>query len=96
MDKFGIFNILNSFFNKKEQTNEQPTLTSNQNNGEQTDFLSSLLNSLSAKPQAQQNISKPQQKVVSPPQMPLQAQMLNTMRSHDDFIKRVQENQQKL
>ena len=96
MDKFGIFNILNSFFNKKEQTNEQASPSPTKTNGEQTDFLSSLLNSLSAKPQPQQTTPKPQQKITPPPQIPLQSQMLNTMRSHDDFIKRVQENQQKL
>ena len=85
MDKFGIFNLLNSFFSlgksENEKTNDTPSGTN--------DLLSNLLSSLT-------NPKKPEnknEKTVSAPPMPLQNSMLSTINSHDAIVKRVKEKQ---
>jgi len=50
------------------------------------DALNSLLNSVK---------NPPKEQPTSKTHTPLQSSMLTTMRSHDDFVKRVKENQNK-
>ena len=98
MDKFGIFNILNSFFSKNNNQSQQTDSVSPEKSNGQNDFLGGLLSSLTNSNQAQQSSAKPQKPQATTketPPLPLQAQMLSTMRSHDDFIKRVKQKQQK-
>ena len=83
MDKFGIFNLLSSFFNFYQQ-NKQST----ENNNEQFNFanaLSSLGKNQDVTTQKEQNIAPKNSSI------PLQASMLATMASHDQFVKRVKE-----
>ena len=87
MDKFGIFNLLNSFFTPaKPQTQQSDTnFTAPTNNA--NDFLSGLLNSLSSSNNDKNQQLPPQNKAPSHP--PLQSGMINVMNNHDAFIKRV-------
>lgn len=86
MDKFGIFKLINSFFNFCEQNKSQK----NENNRQENNGLNGILSALMPKesPAQQQKESKEQ-----PPKnfAPLQSSMLSTMNSHDQFIKRVKE-----
>ena len=77
MDKFGIFNILNSLLGSKN--------TSDSFNKEQSSGLNSLLGALTPTP----NQTPPQEKNTSTPPLPLQESMISTMNRHDEFIKRV-------
>ncbi len=81
MDKFGIFKLINSFFSF--YSNVQKENSNNDKKGN-LDPLTNILSSLEAKNDA------PKDKTPTP--VPLQAQMLSTMRSHDDFVKRVKNN----
>ena len=91
MDKFGIFNLLNSLatLNNKTGTSIKDTQS------DSPSFVQSLMSALSnnvAQPstqpkQAQTEQSRSPQERASQP--PLQYAMLSTMRSHDEFIKRV-------
>ena len=87
MDKFGIFKLLNSFFNFYEQnkgnfnSNSSPVKTDTPNP------LNSILNSINNKIQQEQ----PKQEKITQQAIPLQSSMLSTMNSHDEFIKRVKE-----
>jgi hypothetical protein len=88
LDKFGVFKLLNSFLNTAKQ---QSGNTNGQNEQSGTDFINAissiLQNGIGAKPNAFATPDNPAPtKKVSPP---LQSAMLNTMRSHDDFVKRV-------
>ena len=79
MDKFGIFNLLNSLLSK----NSSEISDNSQQNSGVENFLSSLI---SPKKQPEKsNATK-----ISPPS-PLQSSMLGTISSHDAFIKRVKE-----
>ena len=89
MDKFGIFKLLNSFFDfYKQRSNEQ--------NGEGTSNFPSLF----APVPATQNPSTPpfkNQESVEPEKYkdkkpPLQNGMLFTIKNHDDIVKRVKNN----
>lgn len=84
MDKFGIFNILNSLlsgFGKDGISEESsPDVNSAGQNNPQ--------NKKSANPDIQGKTQKP----LSPP---LQSSMLNVLNSHDAFIKRVREKNKK-
>ena len=84
MDKFGIFKLLNSFFNFYEQSKENPT-----NNP--TPF--SVENLFSSLKETQQTPTENSQvvEINKPPLAPLQSSMLYTMSSHDEFVKRVKE-----
>lgn len=77
MDKFGIFNLLKGLLSQGNSQN------SNNTDG----ILDGILNSVS---QPKEETPKEEQKKQSFP--PLQSQMLNVMKSHDDFIKRVNKN----
>ena len=103
MDKFGIFNLLSSFFS-------QNSLAKNSNGSENNSFsplIGNLLSSLSGnKPSASmQNqshetssainaVSSEQSdtstKIVDKP--PLQYQMLQTMQNHDRFVQKVKKS----
>ncbi len=83
MDKFGIFNLLNSFFSANGQKNQDsPNQSANTDN-----LLSSLFSSLNNQKKPENNAIKPIPTInVSPP---LQQSMLSTMKNHDNFVKRV-------
>ena len=85
MDKFGIFKILNSFFNFYEQNK-------NASQENQPNMFNSLLSSLTnPKDQnTQPQVQKKQENSPSPAH-PLQSSMLSVMNSHDQFVKRVKE-----
>ncbi len=84
MDKFGIFNILNSLFSLNNQKN--PTENANSAPFSLDKFLSSFNNNNSQTP-AVNTKPLPEKKVFAP----LQSSMLCTMHSHDQFVKRVKE-----
>ena len=85
MDKFGIFNLLNSFFSFNKSENGQ----SGNSSAPSSELLGNLLNSLSSNKQAENN----NQKATLSPPMPLQNSMLSTINSHDAIVKRVKEKQ---
>ncbi len=85
MDKFGIFNLLNSFFPLNKTENEQSKDTSSNS----TDLLSNLISSLTNNKSNQTKSEKPTNH--SP--TPLQSSMLSTINSHDAIVKRVKEKQ---
>ncbi len=79
MDKFGIFKLLNSFLGSgKDQNSFSST------NG--SDFLTSALNNIIPNQQPNNNPPTPIKT-----EKPLQSNMLFTMRSHDEFVKRVKQ-----
>lgn len=100
MDKFGIFNLLSSFFS-------QNTFSQNSNDSANNSFsplIGNLLSSLSAnKPNSSTQNQVPVQPTQTPPSAdtqanlptkmvdkpPLQYQMLQTMQNHDRFVKKV-------
>ncbi|MBQ9756177.1 MAG: hypothetical protein IJV99_01095 [Clostridia bacterium] len=83
MDKFGIFKLLNSFFNYYEQNKNQTATPQSEN---KFDF-SSLLSNVLPKDTPQKPPTSSQKSFA-----PLQSSMLSTMNSHDQFIKRVKQN----
>ena len=95
MDKFGIFNLLNSFLS----ANSAQEKNTDQENDTKNDTLGSVLsaiknnlntnNSNANKPKTDTTPSQPQ------PIKPLQRSMLSTMTSHDEFIKRVKQKNKK-
>ena len=96
MDKFGIFKLLNSFFNFYEQSKSNSSTQENKNSGGFSDFLSAF-NSQQNQPQTQ-NVSAPNPAEKKPAERvlpPLQTSMLSTMNSHDEFIKRVKNRNNK-
>lgn len=80
MDKFGIFNLLNSLVNGNTAT---PDAQSERNN-----LINDLLGAL-AKPKKQAEEIK--SKAPDSPAAPLQSGMLRAMASHDALVKRVKE-----
>ncbi len=93
MDKFGIFNLLNSFLNFSNNDTQNKTAQTDNNSDKNSpsfkDLLSVLSPSLNNENKEQHPIKKDGKKLSSPP---LQLGMLNTLKSHDDFIKRVKQN----
>ena len=86
MDKFGIFNLLNSFFPLNAQKEELST-----NKTEPAgNLLSNLFSSLS-KPENQNKTTLKTPSPISTPH-PLQEQMLLTVSNHDAIVKRVKQN----
>ena len=84
MDKFGVFNILNSLFALSEKN------SSNEKTNQSPLNLDKILSSLMPKtPQAQTQKEAPLQEKRQ--FAPLQASMLATMQSHEQFVKRVKE-----
>ncbi|MBQ8427325.1 MAG: hypothetical protein IJX16_06180 [Clostridia bacterium] len=93
MDKFGIFKLLNSFFNLYGQKPPEEKANSSTDSGQSSSVFSDLLKSLSSKAPANntdKNSTKNSDGVKSS-FMPLQADMIKTMNSHDEFIKRVKQ-----
>ena len=89
MDKFGIFNLLNSFFTPNKPSDTPTGSNSTTQNDSANSFLNGLLNSFS-KPDGDKNQSpQPQNKKIIHP--PLQSGMISIMNNHDQFIKRVKE-----
>ena len=90
MDKFGIFKLLNSFFNYYEQNKGSSNDNFNSKQNSSQTLLNDLLSSFTNK--SQPTINKVEQsKKVEKVYAPLQSSMLSTMNSHDEFIKRVKE-----
>jgi len=95
MDKFGIFKLLNSFFNlngnNTANANNESETTSSKNDFNLTNFLNAF-NSANDKPTQPEtpepHKTQPQTKKVLPP---LQSSMINTIISHDEFVKRVKD-----
>ena len=82
MDKFGIFNLLGSFLDAyKNQAQERP-----ENTGENQNPLLKMLTNQNKTPSPQKPV---------PTMVPLQQNMLSTMHSHDEFVKRVNKNLKK-
>lgn len=89
MDKFGIFNLLNSFFN----FNNELSPDKNGQTATETTGLSRLFSALN---NSQNNNDQQTKPIVKPqPSAPLQAGMLNTMSSHDQILRRIKENANK-
>lgn len=87
MDKFGIFNLLNSFFTPAKPQNQQSDTNFSAPTNNANDFLSGLLNSISSSNNEKKQQPPPQNKAPAHP--PLQSGMINVMNNHDAFIKRV-------
>ena len=92
MDKFGFFNLLNSFFPQNTQTEQKP----DQKNANSPDFLTNLFSNLNTQNQPTSSPTQPKESSSSPekqakPFAPLQQNMLSTMTNHDNFVKRVKE-----
>lgn len=99
MDKFGIFNLLNSFLCANDAKKE------NENGFSPADAAHSFSAENSAnnrRPEENKELEKPRRNGQNPegfarstPEkhefLPLQAGMLSVMRSHDEFVKRVRE-----
>lgn len=77
MDKFGIFKLLSSVLSSA--TAEKPI---SEETGE------SLTGSSAAN--APKNHTRPKEKTQAKTAVPIQSSMLNVLRNHDDFIRRVQ------
>ncbi len=85
MDKFGIFNLLNSFFSFNKTENGQNTNSTSQNSDLLSNLISSLQNNKSPENKGEKNLSTPP--------LPLQNSMLSTINSHDQIVKRVKAKQ---
>ena len=94
MDKFGIFKLLNSFFNFYEQNKSTSPQEKSQTQKEVSEFLNALCSKntknlpLKDQTQTKQNNTAKSDQPFSPP---LQSAMLATMYSHEQFVKRVKE-----
>ena len=80
MDKFGIFKLLGSFLESYKALGEN----SNADLQKKDNPLSKILSSFTQKPNPAPTPT-PAQAVP----LPLQSGMINTMKSHDEFVKRV-------
>ena len=97
MDKFGIFKLLNSFFNLNGDntaniTNESET-TSTKNDFNLSNFLNAFNTANTASDNTQPATDTKQTAVNHKERIlpPLQSSMLKTMTSHDEFVKRVKD-----
>lgn len=81
MDKFGIFKLLNSFYNFYENNKNSFPPTDKENN------TASPLSFLVPKP-----VRSEPEKEKRPSPTPLQINMLSTINSHDAIVRRVQKN----
>ncbi len=85
MDKFGIFKLLNSFLSLYSQTGKKSGDDSVTNvNSQSPDFTNGIAKLFGGETKP----APPPEKQVVPP---LQANMISTMRAHDDFVKRVKQ-----
>lgn len=91
MDKFGIFNLLNSFLSQNPSSSSEDTSAS----ATESNPLGNLISGLLTPSTQKSNPTKPSEKQpTSKKPLPLQSSMLYTMNSHDEFIKRVAKNKQ--
>ncbi len=90
MDKFGIFNLLNSFLNLSGDKDSQNSQSPAQSSATPNDFLSGLLNNLN-NPTNNQPANQNEKEITAPrkPLAPLQRKMLSTMSTHDQIINRI-------
>lgn len=92
MDKFGIFNLLNSFFSAKTDQTEQPQ----DENSSAPNLLDAVITAVKDKAISPSNDSKTTHGAEKNTHLrPLQSSMLSTMTSHEDFIKRVKQKNEK-
>ncbi len=97
MNKFGIFNLLNSFFPLNAQKNQSSPINDNAQ-----DIASGIISSLGKtlfsgnNSQNENKNSATNQSPNNSVPMPLQKNMLLTINSHDEFVKRVKEKHDKL
>ena len=87
MDKFGIFNLLNSFLNLSSPQNVGNSNPNQVENPPEQNVLGNLLSAINGKP------TPPEQKTqtaVEPKNTPLTLNMLSTIHAHDQHVKRVQ------
>ena len=99
MDKFGIFKLLNSFLSFYKDNKNQT-----ENNANSSINFADLLSSFSRLSNNDKNLQTSPTKNEQTPKenndnntlAPLQFSMLNTMESHDKFVKRVKEKNKQL
>lgn len=94
MNNFGIFKLLSSLYGYYNRNKEQFPLSSLLNfggnkNGTETEAISPAYEKKNDKAADK---SSPRKTEVSPQPAPINRQMLATMTSHDDFVKRVLKN----
>lgn len=91
MDKFGIFNLLNSFLNLSAPRNSDTSNAKQVENPPEQNLLGNLLSSINGKSngteQTKQNAFTPNNTTTN---APLTMGMLSTMHAHDQHVKRVQ------
>lgn len=90
MDKFGIFNLLNSFFPLNGSSSSNNSQSEEKNSDPNANPLSGILNALNGNIQKNSTAEKKENQLPKPAP-PLQSGMLSIMNSHDAFIKRVKE-----
>lgn len=86
MDKFGVFNILNSLFSLTGQS--EPSKTNEKKPFTLDNLLSTITENLNKNSKPEVAKKQDENKKVF---APLQTSMLSTMHSHDAFVKRVKE-----
>ncbi len=93
MDKFGIFKLLNSFFSLYGQNSSSNTSNSSSNGSNSTFTLDNLLKSFNNQSTSTKNNGAQEKPSTKPTQvpLPLQADMLKTMATHDQLIARVKQ-----
>ena len=89
MNKFGIFNLLNSFLNLSGSAGEQTKPENADPTTDKTDFLNGILSGLSGKTDQAKKVSPTEKPTPTKQPIPLQRQMLNTIISHDQIVSRV-------
>jgi len=91
MDKFGIFNLLNSFLNLSSPRNSDTSNLKQVENPPEQNILGNLLSTINGN---SNNVERPKQNAVKPDSAtynaPLTIGMLSTMHAHDQHVKRVQ------
>ena len=103
MDKFGIFKLLNSFYNfyekNKQSAPSEKAAGSNASDNSSANSSGNFLSNLNFPFFGGQNTQKKEENnkgtintVNAVNKVPLQRSMLSTMSSHDDFVKRVMKN----
>ncbi len=95
MDKFGIFNLLNSFLGSTLNNSNTNSDTTAHEDGKKSTTLNDLFSALSPilgnNNKKENNETQNKTTSENKKHAPLQSGMLNTIKSHDDFIKRVKE-----
>lgn len=95
MDNLGIFKLLNSFFNFYQNLKSENSQSSSQENSPSFSF-DKIFGAEKSKATKIEKTARPASAPNTPPQKPpLQEGMLSLIRSHDEFVKRVQKNSNK-